>query len=463
MKKVLLLFLGIIMIFSTACNPLDEDAQQDIKDDVYDIYEMLRSEWNNAKKEEDICETLIQWAQENEINAGKLDDNNVVMSADATDDYTKAPQTIIQCGIGLKHKKANAQCAAIAMAALKNIKEHGKIRVFFTCNPDSITKKQLKTDNIISLDYCEETKLFTGSAESRRFTFTQPIKKVKTIGTVSYRVSITGMEGGASSDRTRKHGNPIKGLGDLLKSCQSQALAFQVAEFEGGSSAGTFPKSASLVITVDKNDEKKLENRISATEESFLEEYHSKENQLKFISEKCKTPAKSYSDESITNIISFLYTIDEGVFAAREEEEEDEEEESDSDQVKTIANIGKITSNGKIVIDIMARSVQPSSFAVMHESYKNTADLSEFTIEEKTTYPFWPFKETSDLTERYAVATRQVDLDMESEWTFDETDAAIFYSKRQDMDMICIGANIQDGYDISTSIVLFLQSLNGEQ
>ncbi|MBQ9179735.1 MAG: hypothetical protein IJ132_02910 [Firmicutes bacterium] len=461
MKRMTILIIALVMILCTACNPLEEDAQLKIEDDVYDIYEMLRSEWKHAADEDAICDVLTRWAQDNEISASKLDYNNVAMSVDATDDYTKAPQTIIQCTIGMTHKKANAQCAAIAMAALKNTKEHGKIKVYFTTNPDRLTSKQIKTDNLISLEYCEETKLYTGSAESRKFTFSQPAKKVKTTGTVSYRVTITGMEGGPSSDTTRRHGNPLKGLGDLIKSCQSQSLAFQIAAFDGGTSAGTFPKSASMVITVDKNYEKKLLDRISAAEENFLEDYHDKDNQLEFISEKCKTPARSYSDETTSNIISFLYTIDEGVFAAREDEENDED--TDDDEIRTIANIGRITSNGNITIEIMARSIQPSSFSVMYDSYKNTADLSEFAVAEESNYPFWPFKESSDLTERYAVATRQVDLDMEPEWTFDETDCAAFYNKRQDMDMICIGANIQDGYDISTSLVLFLQSLNGEQ
>lgn len=49
MKKALLLALGLIIILCTACTSLDSETEEAIKDDVYSIYETLRSDWAKAK------------------------------------------------------------------------------------------------------------------------------------------------------------------------------------------------------------------------------------------------------------------------------------------------------------------------------------------------------------------------------------------------------------------------------
>ena len=63
----------------------------------------------------------------------------------------------------------------------------------------------------------------------------------------------------------------------------------------------------------------------------------------------------------------------------------------------------------------------------------------------------------------YLSAAQQVDLSFEPVWTFAENECAIFYEKRPDMDMICLGVNIQSGPETAKSLVMYLQSLNGEQ
>lgn len=436
---------------------MDDESENAIKDDVYNIYETLKTDWKKAKSIEDIYKPLNKWARDNDIAYSKSDEGVIEMSLNATDDYIKAPKTILHCKIGLKQKKSKAQCAAIAMAAMKNSKEHGSIRLLLTSDASAVKKDQLKADNLISLDYCKKAQLYTGSAASKEYLLYHNIKKEKTTGNVSYRVVISGLEGGDSSDRTRKHGNPIKNLGDLLRSCQSHGLAFQLYDFKGGTSADTYPSSAETTITVDKNDEKKLVERIKDAENSFEDANRKNENNLKYTSTKCKTPAKSYSHKDTAAIISFLYTIEDEVFKAYQSEEDEDE------GVKTIATIGKISSNGKFALNIKGRSIAPAVFNQMFESYKNTAELSDFSIKETGSYPLWPYKETSNLTESFLVAAQQVGLDLETEWTFSENDCAVFYQKRQDIDMICLGSNIQDGYDIATGLVMYLQSLNGKQ
>ena len=87
---------------------------------------------------------------------------------------------------------------------------------------------------------------------------------------------------------------------------------------------------------------------------------------------------------------------------------------------------------------------------------------AEKLIKEAGKYPMWPFKENSELADSYMVAAQQMDIEVEPEWTFAENECALFYNKRPDLDMICIGANIQEGQELAESLVLYLQSLGGD-
>lgn len=463
MKKILISVLCLIMLLCTACTSLTEDEEKVIKEDVYSIYESLRNDWNKARDMKTVRKSLSKWAAKNEISYSKLGSDNFLMSLDATDKYLKAPSTIIQCDIGTEDVSHNAQCAAIAMTALKNSAFHGPVKLLFTASDknghygaEALPKKQLKADNFIALDHCSKTKLFTGSAASRDYLLTQKVKRVKMKGNVAYKISLRGLEGKDSSDRTRKHGNPIKALGDLMNSCQSSGMAFQVSDLKGGGSINNYPSYAEMIVTVDKNDEKRLLEKFESMEESFEDSYRDNENDLKIACTRHKVPKAAYSETETANIMSFLYTVDDGIFATTEPDDE-------GDAV-AISCIGFIRENGKnIEIGIKARSIEPNQFKEIFSSFKNTAELSDFSIKEVASYPYWPFKESSELCDSYMVAAQQMDLDFEPEWTFAENECALFYEKRQDLDMICIGANIQSGPELSESLVLYLQSLNGEQ
>lgn len=466
MKKTLILILGLIIILCSACGSLEEEEEMSIKDDVFDTYEKLRTDWKKADDIKDVRNSIVSFASQNDITYSRLSNDNLLLSLDATDEYTKAPVTILHCNISMDHTSSKAQCAAIALAAIKNSKEHGAVKLFFTASDSSgyygagsLTKNQLKADNFISLDYCKKTKLYTGSTASVDYLLTQKLHKVKTKGTVAYKISISGLEGGDSSDRTRKHGNPIKALGQLMNSCQSSGMAFEVAHLSGGSSAGTYPQNAEMTVTVDKNDEDKLLDKYDSMENDFEDSYRDNENDLKISCTKCRVPGSSYSETVTANIMSFLYTVDDGVFTTTGSDGDSDSDE-DGDPV-AITNIGYVKEFGKntLQLGMKARSIDQTMFKSMFEAFSSTAELSDFKIKQAGKYPMWPFKENSELADSYMVAAQQMDIEVEPEWTFAENECALFYNKRPDLDMICIGANIQEGQELAESLVLYLQSL----
>ena len=473
MKKTLILILSLIIILCTGCVSLDEETEYAIKDDVYDIYESIRPAWEDAKDTREMTQVLVDWAQENEITCSRLQTGNIMLSMDATDKYLKAPSTILHCDISKDDPVHKAQCAAMALASVKNIKQHGTVKVLFTVSGDrgfygakALTEKQLKADNLISLDYCEKTKLYTGSAASKEYKMVQKIQTVQTPGNVAYRISISGMEGGSSSDRTRKHGNPIKALGSFMNSCQSSGMAYQIAGFKGGSSAGEYPQDAQLIVTVDKNDEERLKGKYESMENKFENSNRNKENDLNVEFTRCKVPKYSYSERNTANIMSFLYTIDDGIFTTGIKDEDEEENENDEyEGTVAISNIGYVRPEGRDVLamGVKGRAIYPNIFKTMNRAYKKTSELSDFSMKIVSSYPYWPYTETCELVEAYQIAAQQVDLNFNPSWTFAENECAIFYEKRPGMDMICLGVNIQSGPETAKSLAMYLQSLNAEQ
>ena len=457
---MMIMLLCSLMVFTAACSPLNSDEEAAIKKDVYDIYDVLRTSWKEADDIDGIKEPVREWAEDNGISCTDIDEGSMMLNLDATDRFTDAKGTIISCSIGLDDTKQKSQCAAIALSAVKNCSEHGNIRVLFTAVDDKgrygaegLDKKYLSMDNFISIGYWPKTKLFTGSASSTEFTFKRNIQSKTPEGNTAYKVEISDLEGGDSSDRSRKHPNPIITLGELLNSLNQNDLVFELADFNGGSSSGDYAKDASMTIVIDDNYAKKFEERVNAKITSFEESYIEKESDLSFTCAPCKMPEKVYSDDDLTNIISLFYTIEDGKI-------EDEEESDDS---QAIANVGLAKDNGKtLTIKAKARALSSEQISALATSYESTAKLAQFKLTSEDTYPGWPFKESSDLIDRYVLATNQVELDLEPEWTLSENECAVFYSKKPEMDMIGIGANIENGPEIAESLVLCLRSLGGE-
>ncbi len=462
MKKVLSVFLVIMMcmitVFTSACSPLDSEEEANIKNDIYDIYDLFRSRWDNAKDIEDIKESIKDWAAENEIACSDLGNDDLMLSMDATDDYTNAEGTMISCDICTERGKECSQCAAIALAAIKNSDEHGPVRVLFTASKNgeyygakALDKKYLSMDNFISMDYWQKTKMFTGSTSSTEYTFKRKIKRVSTNGTASYKINISGLEGGDSADRSRKHPNPLIALGDLLNSLNQAHLIFQVSGFNGGSYSGDYARKAEMIVTVEETDAEKLESRVNAKIDEFEEAYLSKEDGLRYTCAPCGVPKKSYSDEDTTNLISFFYTIVDGKIKASDDDDED-----------YITNVGYARDNGKtLTIKAKARALAKDQIADLTTSYQSTAKLAEFTLSYEDTYPGWPYRENSALIERFAMATKQTSLDLEPDWTYHENECAVFYEKKPALDMICIGANMDSSQELAQSLVLYLRSLSG--
>ena len=458
MKKILSVILVMVMclaaLSTAACSPLDSEEEADIKDDIYEIYDQFRSTWSNADDITDITESIKDWARENEISCQDIGSDTLMLGLDATDDYTNAKGTMISCDISLDQAKENSQCAAIALAALKNSDEHGPVRVLFTASKNgdyygakAINKKYLTMDNLISMDYWPKVKMFTGSTSSMEYTFSRDIKRVATEGKAAYRIRISGLEGGDSADRSRKHANPIMTLGELLNSLNQSHLIFQVTGLKGGDSSGEYAKDAEMIVIVSNDDAQKLEDRVRSKIDDFEESNLSKESGLKYTCTPCSVPKTAYSDKNLTNIISLFYTITDGKV------------KSDDEEQAAITNVGYVRDDGKtLVIKAKARAMAKEQFSGITTSYESTAKLSEFDLKYEETYPGWPYKENSELIERYSLATKQVDLDLSPDWTYHENECAVFYEKKPELDMICIGANIDSAQELTQSLVLYFRS-----
>ena len=392
-KTILSLFLIFtITAVSSGCgNDIEEEKETAIKNDVYNIYETIKSDFSSSKSEKDLVKILTKWSKKNKLTHKVLKSGNLLISPKAKKSGDKVEKTLIQCSLGGGKYKSQAEYTAIILATIKNSDIHGKADVLFTLKNASgyygaLQDKKLvsKYKHIVSMNYSKDTKLFNGSAQTSDFEMKLPLSYEKTKGTKTYKVSITGVNQTASFDDSKTHTNPINTLASLLNRLKSSNVIFQICDYEGGSSSGTYPQSAGVTITVTANYEDKLLATLESEQEDFENENSDENNNAKYEFTSSTIPKESYAQNNVNKIMSLLYTLDDGIYKEKEQK----------DEPKTIANLGRISyTNGHLVCSIKARSIDKKEIKSLEEDYKKTAALCDFSFRKTESYNMWPTPE----------------------------------------------------------------------
>lgn len=496
-KLSILLPVFIIFISITGCNDIaNEEKEATIKDDVYKIYEEIKSDFSDAKSEKDLAVIIKKWASKNKLSCTQLKSGNLLITTKKSVSGKKSSDTVLQCSIGGRYYKTQAEYAAIALATLKNHDISGKTDAIFTlANPSAyygtLQDKSFisKYKHIISLNYSKKTKLFNGSAQTADYTMSLPLFYQKTVGTKAYKISISNINKNASFDDNTTHTNPLNTLGSLMSKLKSNNIIYQICDFSGGSSAGTYAQNANITVTVSSNYEDRLLSVLESEQEDFETENSDNESDAKYEFVGVDVPKESYAQYNLDSIISLFYTLDDGIY----------KEDTQTSDPKTIANIGKISYiNGNLVWEIEVHSLDKDEMAELEIDYKKTAALCDFNFNITAKQHMWPTpkyeaelhqksiapknkkrkrdknkNKKDDKNNIYAVksqsekdltlyleAAKDSDLELEPQWSYTKTECALLYNSKINKGMILIGANIQDGPAISKSLIHYITQLS---
>jgi dipeptidase D len=461
MKFTALLLILVLAagLWMTGCSSADDDADNQLKKDVYDLYESLQTVIADVDSGYDVTEYLYDWGETHGFVSRSLSGGNVIITRPASLPDPSFPYTIIQCSLDPAESKASAQKAAIAMAALLNVRENGKVSVLFTLRDGGnytgarrINASLLDADYFINLDLGESGAILTGTAGYTACRSTLPYKTAAPSTTKAYKITISGLPGGDASGEGGLPPNPIVILSSLLTVNRANGLLLELADFGGGTSGAVYPSQAYAVVCLEQNSETRFLNRVASNQESFYDKYGKDYPDASYTFEEVALPSSVVASDDASRILSLLYTSKNGVARTSE---------SDGGDVLALANMGRLKlSGGVMTLDLGLRCLTDSLVPELLETYKASAYLSQATFKVLSETPGWPSAEETPLADLLDSAAADAGLkNLSVKAAFTQSECAVFYEKKKDIPMISFLVNNTDSFPDAKALVLFLTNL----
>lgn len=470
MKNKITIYIMIIALFFsglslTGCGTtFDEEAANKLEKDVYNLYEELKPIYADSNSEYGISTYLYHWAEENDFVVRKLGGGNIIITKPASLADPAFPSTIIQCAISRTDPKEASQSASIALATILNLKENGKVGVLFTVNKNAdfsgarrLSAENLDSDYFIHLESANPSSVNTGCAGSTEYEMAMTYEMTDPATTAAYKLSLSGLPGDDSSVLEGSNPNPILILANFLIVARASGMLVEIADFDGGESAGNYPSSASAIIMVNQNNEDRLLSRFTSNQESFIDKYGNDFPDASYTLTKVDPPKSVINNDDAANILSLLYTTINGIYKTSEE--------NGGGTTLAVANIGKIsTKSKKMKVHILARSVDEAILEEMSVSYHATAYLSDATFRIVDRSAVWPFDPEHQLPKDFIKVAEDVGLNgLSISPTFLQSECAIFYAKKKDINMISFSVNNNDAFLDAKTLLFFITNLVHEQ
>ncbi len=464
--KITICFLLIALTLSgislTGCSTtsFDEEASNKLERDVYSLYEELKPVFDEAKSEYDIATYLYNWAEENEFVARRLAGGNLMITKPASVADPTFPSTIIQCTITQTETKQASQRASIALATIMNLKENGKVGVLFTISKNGdytgakrLTVENLEADYFIHLESGEKSAVNNGSAGTAEYEMALSYEMATPTATEAYMLTISGLPENNSGILSGTNPNAILMLSNFLIGCRASGMLVELADFDGGSEAGKYPGSASAVIMVNQNNEARLLTRFATSQENFQDKYGRDFPEAIYTLTEVAPPSNVICNDAAANILSLLYTTINGVYKTSEEDNEG--------ITLAVANIGKLTTtDNRMEVNILARSVDPNVLNEMADAYHATAYLSDATFQVLNQTTIWPFDPEQQFSKDFIAIAKELGLKkLSSSPTFLMSECVIFYEKKKDINMISFSVNNNDSFLDAKTLLFYITSL----
>lgn len=357
------------------------------------------------------------------------------------DDYIYANGTTLGGDDGI--------AVAYAMALLEDDTiEHPALEILLTSDEEAgmtgamaIEPQYINGKIVLNLDSEEEGKLLVSCAGGIRTKSTLPIQWVnKKENTVEYTLTVKGLKGGHSGTEIHLgRGNSNKIIGRLLKRITDE-IKLNLVSLNGGSKNNAIPREAVAVVSINKDDTKKLIDIKTKVCEELKGELRVKDPGIKIDAiEFEKKVEKVFSDESTDKVINLLYIYPSGVNTVSSEI---------AGLTESSTNIGVvITNENNVEYDSAVRSSVFSLREEIVEEIKCVTKLVGGTFTSNAGYPEWPYKADSKIREICKdVYSKMYGKDVEVVAIHAGVECGLFKEKLGDLDMISFGPDIFDAH-----------------
>ncbi len=429
-----LIFIVILLLMMTllpGCDAIQEDPGKtnEARIRIQEEYDSLLQASSEFYTMEDYAHYLLKWAAEKKVRASYDDTGNVIMSRTPSEGYSSQNSLNVSVPLNLKDIEKNGLAAATALTFLDTAAENNFMRLIFTNNEDpdhpgaaALNKRFLNAANHIILQWedqgsGDELAIRTGGAGYSRYSITKDIKRIPATYPLAYTISITGLEGGDTSDLQSRKANPVKILGDLLARWKSEGILFELASFTGGVQEGRYPDSASLTVLLNENDVRRFLAAGEQAKKEFIDDFSDREPDARFLIEETPKPGMVLDPPSGDSIVSLMYTLVNGVV----------ERDEDSGDILMFSQMEKVqTSDSLFILEIGGRFLEEDAHVHFSEMLGIIAGLSEVNHEQISVYPSWSTEESSPLMVSLKVAASQLGLEIQTYRDFHFDEASLF-------------------------------------
>ena len=309
-----------------------------------------------SKNEEKICEWLINWAKENNLETKSDQTNNLLIKVpaspghensqavviqghldmvcektkDSTHDFSKDPIKFVYDGEWLTADRTTlgsdngiAIAMAMVLAIDKNI-EHGPLELLFTVDEESgltganaLEPGFIDGKILLNVDSEDEGVFTVGCAGGVNTYISLPLEFENVSSThKQFKIEAGGMKGGHSGiDINAEKANAIRVLGRTLYQIKEE-MDIRLADIKGGSAHNAIPRDAEALVYVSEEKAEQLKNITSNYEKTIKNEFQITEPNL-YISVKNVNNEKNrvLTAESTKKVIDFVTVVPHGVDA----------------------------------------------------------------------------------------------------------------------------------------------------
>ena len=391
---------------------------------------------------EEFKEIIIKWADENNINIEKESENYLVLSKSASGEAQDAESFTFHTSIDFDSEDSSGNSisnAATIMTAVGSVTDHGPVQAIFTSvrNGRPVGASELDTsyldyDNFIDVTYSKDTVIYNTFAANSDMTAVKDLNITSPTYTKAYKINFKGTSGQSAYQNRGTYPNPIKTIGDLLASCQTSTVLFELASFNGGGSSDNIPGKVTATIVLHENDvesfTKKFNNSYEKTEKHY-KDIDDAAAEFEYTMTPVDLPSEVISKEDTENIVSLMYTMINGTYLR-----------NDNDEVEAVSNIGNVsTDDGQFKLKINAKSLNNETMAELEGVVEIICGLSDIGYKKIGGTRVWTNDPETPLVMNIS---KSVGADCSS--AMEMKDAAEFTSAVNNINLISWGTNSDD-------------------
>lgn len=397
---------------------------------VWEYFEEICQVPRPSKKEEQIIEYLLEFGKKHNLETKRDEIGNVVICKPATEGKENVKTVILQSHMDMVCEKNSntvhdfekdaiqpyidgnwvkakgttlgaddgiGMATQMAILTATDI-EHGAIECLFTVDEETglsgafaLKNDFLKGEVLLNLDSEDEGEVFIGCAGGidTVSTFKYSRKKVAK-KTNSYKISVSGLNGGHSGDDINKgYGNSNKIINRFLWTI-NQKFEVRLSEFNGGNLRNAIPREAYATVVVEKKNKKKFEDAFKKFAKEVTNELSVTEPNVKFDCESIDKVKFVINRKTQANLLNALYACPHGVFAMSYRM---------PGMVETSTNLAsvKYKSKNQIEITTSQRSDLTSSKIDLSSMVRSVFTLAGAEVRHTDGYPGWAPNPKSEL------------------------------------------------------------------